>query len=113
MKISNAVIKSIEQYGDTIQIITDDEKINTKAFIEPLRYRQKLHIGGEYHNLGKGNKYLYVGNPYYKLTENKTIILHKDNKYLVKKAECYITNDIAMYVWAVLKLIKGENNEST
>ena len=110
MKVSNTIIQSIERYGDSIQIITDDETINTKAFVEELRYRDKVYIGGEYHKISKKEKYLYVGNPNYKLTEGKTIIKHRDNSYLVKSAEYYFVNDEVMYIWGILSLIKDDTD---
>lgn len=106
MKILNTVVQSIERYGDSIQIITDDEIIITRAFVESLRRRNSIFIGGEYHKIGKTEKYLYIGNPAYRLTENKTIIKHKNNNHLVKRVEQYIVNNMICYTWAILSLIE-------
>ena len=71
-----SVIKSIQTYGENITVINDDDTVLARAFIEPLRYRNKIYIGGGYRNLGMkhSEKYLYVGIPDIPLVENKTII---------------------------------------
>ena len=59
------VIKSIQIYGEDITVINDDDTVLTRAFIEPLRYRNKIYIGGGYRTLGMkhSEKYLYIGIP--------------------------------------------------
>lgn len=99
-----SVIKSIQIYGEDIAVINDDNKVSTRAFIEPLHYRNKIYVGGEYRNLGMeySEKYLYVGIPDIPLIENKTIIERKDKKYLVKRVERYYVGEQIAYIWAIL-----------
>ena len=98
------VIKSIQTYGEDVTVINDDNKVSTRAFVEPLRYRNKIYIGGEYRTLGMkhSEKYLYVGVPDVTLVENKTIIKRKDNEYLVKRVERYYVKEQIAYTWAIL-----------
>ena len=99
-----SVIKSIQTYGENIVVINDDNKVSTRAFIEPLRYRNKIYIGGEYRALGMkhSEKYLYVSIPDIPLVENKTIVKRKDNEYLVKRVERYYVKEQVAYTWAIL-----------
>lgn len=99
-----SVIKSIQTYGEDIAVINDDDTVSTRAFIEPLRYRNKIYIGGGYRTLGMkySEKYLYVGIPDITLVENKTIVKRKDNEYLVKRVERYYVGEQIAYTWAIL-----------
>ena len=104
LNIMPSVIKSIQTYGEDVTVINDDNKVSTRAFVEPLRYRNKIYIGGEYRTLGMkhSEKYLYVGVPDVTLVENKTIIKRKDNEYLVKRVERYYVKEQIAYTWAIL-----------
>ena len=104
LNVTPSVIKSIQTYGEDIAVINDDNKVSTRAFIEPLHYRNKIYIGGEYRTLDmkRLEKYLYVGIPDITLVENKTIIERKDEKYLVKRVERYYVKEQVVYTWAIL-----------
>lgn len=99
-----SVIKSIQTYGEDIAVINDDDMVSTRAFVEPLRYRNVIYVGGEYRNLDMkhSEKYLYVGIPDIPLVENKTIIERKDEKYFVKRVEKYYVKEQVAYTWAIL-----------
>jgi hypothetical protein len=99
-----SVIKSIQTYGEDIVVINDNDTIPTRAFVEPLRYRNVIYVGGEYKNIGLNyrEKYLYVSIPDIPLVENKTIIERKDEKYLVKRVEKYYVKEQVAYTWAIL-----------
>ena len=98
------VIKSIQIYGEDITVINDDDTVLARAFIEPLRYRNKIYIGGGYRTLGvkHSEKYLYVGIPDITLVENKTIVKRKNNEYLVKRVERYYVGEQIAYTWGIL-----------
>ena len=87
-------------------------EINTRAFLEPLRYRNKIYIGGEYRKLGflKREKYLYVGKSDHRLVENESVIETHGNKYIVKRCETYFVKDTPVYEWAIL-VPYGEERE--
>ena len=104
MNVMPSVIKSIQTYGEDIAVINDDDMVSTRAFVEPLRYRNKIYIGGGYRTLGMkhSEKYLYVGIPDVPLVKNKTIIERKDKKYLVKRVERYYVKEQVAYTWAIL-----------
>ena len=104
MNVMPSVIKSIQTYGEDVTVINDDNKVSTRAFIEPLRYRNEIYVGGEYRNLGMeySEKYLYVGIPDITLVENKTIVKRKNNEYLVKRVERYYVGEQIAYTWGIL-----------
>ena len=104
MSVMPSVIKSIQTYGEDITVINDDDTVLARAFIEPLRYRNVIYVGGEYRNLDMkcSEKYLYVGIPDITLVENKTIVKRKDNEYLVKRVEKYYVKEQVAYTWAIL-----------
>ena len=104
MNVMPSVIKSIQTYGKNITVINNDDTVLTRAFIEPLRYRNVIYVGGEYRNLDMkcSEKYLYVGIPDITLVENKTIIERKDEKYLVKRVERYYVGEQIAYTWGIL-----------
>lgn len=105
MSVFNSVGTTIKKYGSSVRIINGSTACSTKAFVEPLRYKNKVYIGGEYHQLGsfKKEKYLYIGVPQMNLEENNTVIEMHENKYIVKRCEKYYVKDIPVYVWAILQ----------
>ena len=104
LNVMPSVIKSIQTYGEDVAVINNDDTVSTRAFIEPLRYRNKIYIGGGYRTLGMkhSEKYLYIGIPDITLVENKTIIERKGEKYLVKRVERYYVKEQVAYTWAIL-----------
>ena len=104
LNVMPSVIKSIQIYGEDVTVINDADTVLARAFVEPLRYRNKIYIAGEYRTLGMkySEKYLYIGIPDITLVENKTIIKRKDNEYLVKRVERYYVKEQIAYTWAIL-----------
>ena len=112
MSILNCVDREIGRYGNEVTITQQGVSVNTRAFLEPLRYRNKIYIGGEYHQLGflRKEKYLYVGKSAHRLTENETVIEMQGNQYIVKWCETYYVKDTPIYEWAIL-VPYGEERE--
>lgn len=105
MGIFNSVCETIKRYGSTVTILDKGGKsTKTKAFVEPLRYKNKIYIGGQYHLLGlsENEKYLYIGLPENTLTANSSVIETHGRKYIVKRRETYYVTDSPVYVWAIL-----------
>ena len=104
MSVQSAVTQSIRKYGSRVTINNGGELRSGKAFIEPLRYRNKIYIGGELHSLGvlRRDKYLFIGTPESRLDENVTVIESGGSKYIVKRRETYFVGDSPVYVWAIL-----------
>ncbi len=112
MSIFNSVGETIKRYGCSVKITDGSKDATVKAFVEPLRYKNRVYVGGEYHYLGyrRTEKYLYVGLPEYVLAENSSVIEMQKKKYIVKRCETYYVKDCPVYVWAIL-LPYGETLE--
>lgn len=112
MSVMNAIESSIKKFGGSVTISNGSESVSSRAFIEPLRYRNKIYVGGELHTLGslRREKYLFIGTPDSRLSENRTVIEFKGSKYIVKRREVYYVGDSPVYVWAILSEY-GERTE--
>ena len=111
MSLISAVAGSIARLGGEVAI-TDDSCRRARAIVEPLRYRNRIYIGGEMHPLGKASreKYLFIGTPDISLQQNRSVIESVGGKYIVKRCETYFVRDKAVYVWAILTPY-GESRE--
>lgn len=104
MGIIASVGETIKRYGSKISVFSGGDTKISSAFIEPLRYKNKVYVGGQYHHLGLGRneKYLYIGPPDLELEENASVIEMQNKKYIVKRCEIYYVSDRPVYVWAIL-----------
>lgn len=104
MKIISSVASMIDKYGNSVVIHGGKDDVSTKAFVEPLRYKNKIYIGGRKHALGMFNseKYLYIGKPGDRLVEDVSVVECGEDKYIVKRQETYRVCGEAVYVWAVM-----------
>jgi len=104
MSLLSCVDSEILRYGSQVTIISGGEQVQTRAFVEPLRYRNKIYIGGEYRPLGVAirEKYLYIGRPAYPLRENHSVVEAHGERYLVKRSETFFVRDMPVYEWAIM-----------
>ena len=104
MSLMGAVSNSIAKLGGDVEITQGSSSVRTRAIVEPLRYRNKIYIGGEQRSLGSLNRerYLYIGQPDVPLHANASVIESVGGKYIVKRCETYFVRDRAVYVWAIL-----------
>ncbi len=112
MSLLNCVNREIGRFGSSVTITQQGESVSTRAFLEPLRYRNKIYIGGEYRPLGalRREKYLYVGKPDHRLIEDESVIEMQGSRYIVKRRETYFVKDTPIYEWAIL-VPYGEQRE--
>ena len=104
MSMMNAVISSISKYGGDVTVSQGNTSVRGKGIVEPLRYRNKIYIGGEQQSLGALNRerYLYIGQPDVPLHANASVIESVGGKYIVKRCETYFVQDRPVYVWAIM-----------
>ena len=112
MSLMGAVSNSIAKFGGDVEITQGSSSVRTRAIVEPLRYRNKIYIGGEQRHLGfmKREKYLFIGTPDMNLNENRTVIEAASGKYIVKRCERYFVQDNPIYTWAIM-VPYGERRE--
>lgn len=125
MTRKNEFLKLLNLHGTDITYKTMDqngvysEAQGAKAFIQPLRYKNKMYIGNSYIPIGgvDGGRYLYLGNPELRFDKatDEVIITSNNNDYYVKRAEPYVVDNEVLYIWAILgkHSIYTENDTQT
>ncbi len=105
MGIFDLATATIKRYGSDVLIETDGTAQSTKAFVQPLRYKNKVYVGGQYHLLGmyKKEKSLFIGSPDARLSENRSVITANAERFVVKRCETYYIQSTPIYVWAILE----------
>ena len=81
-----------------------------RAFLQPLRYKNKMYLEGTYTVLGKdpNSLYLYIGSAKHDVTRvpKGTRLTDVDGKqYLIQRAEKVCRGEAPYYFWAILKEI--------
>lgn len=102
--------KLLSKYGRTVYLSGPDgwQSKKFKSFIQPLRYKTKLYLSGEYTPIGinRNSVYLYIGPSAHDLTKlDMNYRLHDSDKnsYMVDRAEKIHIGDRAVYIWAVIR----------
>ena len=102
--------KLLKAYGNTIHISGYDgwKTPLFKAFIQPLRYKNKMYQQGSFTPLGvnKNNVYLYIGPANHDLTKldnTHRIIDNENKKYIIDRAEKIKVSNTTVYIWAVIR----------
>lgn len=81
-----------------------------RAFLQPLRYKNKMYLEGTYTVLGKdpNSLYPYIGSAKHDVTRvpKGTRLTDADGKqYLIQRAEKVCRGEAPYYFWAILKEI--------
>lgn len=104
------ITKTLNTYGNTVYIYGADgwKSPIFKAFIQPLRYKNKLYQQGSFTPLGinKNNVYLYIGPADHDLTKlDSTYRIHDKNnkKYTIDRAEKITVKESVIYIWAIVR----------
>lgn len=105
MKIDNL----IKTFGRTVELNTDSTTKGFKAFIQPLRYKNKMYLDGVYTQIGFNSQghYLYIGPPDPDLTlaEDNAFLFSDGTKYQIDRAERVYNGDKVFYIWAIIRTI--------
>ena len=106
---SSCVSSLINKFGRRFTIIPgDDKQIFTKAFIQPLRYKDQTYMGGKCLDIGylNGKNYLYIGdnNTRLDLYPFNTKIETDDESYVVKRAQAVYLGESILYIWAIIQI---------
>ena len=100
-----------EKYGRSASFSNKDGETiaEMKAFISPLRYKNKMYLYGVNTEIGYNSQghYLYIGPPYPDLTaaEDGEYISCLGEKYRIDRAEKVYRGDKVFYIWAVIRVI--------
>lgn len=106
---ANCVSGLINKFGKTVTVVlSDNKKISTKAFIQPLRYKDQSYLGGTCVDMGYLNSksFLYIGdkNTRLDLFPFDTKLETNDECYVIKRAQAVFLGESVLYVWAVLQV---------
>lgn len=105
MSVYRIIGSEIRRYGTSVTVSDGSESVERKGFIQPLRYRSRVSVGGVIRDLGKlrRERYLFIGTADCELHENRSVIESADGKYIVKRCETFYFGSSPVYVWAVLE----------
>lgn len=97
-------------HGNTVYLSGADgwKSPSFKAFLQPLRYKNKLYLQGEHTPIGinKNDVYLYLGPADHDLTKlNSFHRVHDsdDNRYMIDRAEKIKFDNSTLYIWAIIR----------
>lgn len=100
-----------ESYGRSAAFVSKEGKTlgEMKAFISPLRYKNKMYLYGVNTEIGYNSQghYLYVGPPAPDLTlaQDGEYISCLGEKYRIDRAEKVYKGDEVFYIWAIIRVI--------
>lgn len=77
------------------------------AFIQPLRYKNKMYLNGVNTVIGFNSQghYLYIGPPEHDISIDECTVHACGKKYTVDRSEkVYLKNEV-IYIWAIIREI--------
>lgn len=101
----------MNQFGRAMSLhLSDGWSSNTYyAFIQPLRYKNKMYLDGVNTQIGFNQQghYLYIGPPEHDLTTfDSSGWLSSDGvKYKIDRAEKVYNGNNVFYIWAIIRVI--------
>ena len=99
----------MERFGRQMRLCLPDgwQSENFGAFLQPLRYKNKMYLGGINTRIGFNREgyYLYLGPPEHDLTQlsRDVWIQCGAERYTVDRAEMVHFGDEESHVWAIVR----------
>lgn len=100
-----------ENYGRPVSLFSRDGVVlgGTKAFVSPLRYKNKMYLYGVNTEIGYNSQghYLYIGPPEPDLAAagEGAYITCMGEKYRIDRAERVYKKNEIFYIWAIVRVI--------
>ena len=105
---------ALARYGSDVVIKSDGKRIKTKAFIQPLKRKASPYLyeraiaSGRFDN----SCLLYIGDARTgRLPRDRAVITYKGKEYAAVTDEEYFVGGEPVYVWAVLREKKSEEDD--
>ena len=103
----------LQRYGDLVEIRGEEQALQVNAWIQPLRYKNKMYLSGTYLPDGylDGGHFLYLGPAEARLDQmpSDTMLSRQGVRYRIQRAEpIWFANEI-LYIWAILQICGEEN----
>ncbi len=116
MNITKTVSKLLEKRGQDVKVVLRYDEYNIKAFIQLMRYKNKMYIDLPMGEIGRRDNgcYLYIGPPEPDFTEcwTTTDVYFNGYTYGVKRAQMIYCDGKPFYIWAVLyRIVKDGEYE--
>lgn len=112
------VERMLSRYGTKVWIQKNEENapwLAAKAFIQPLRYKNKMYLNGSFLEAGflDGGHYLYIGPCTHRIDQYPmdTRVRTEEQDYVVQRAEAIYVQNAPVYVWAILQKYVPEPKE--
>ena len=106
MNIEKSVKKLFETCGQDVTVQIEYKQYNDKAFVQLMRYKNKIYIDLPLGETGirDNGSYLYIGKPEYDFSDSwGTVRIYCDGyKYMVKRAQMIYLGSKPVCLWAVL-----------
>lgn len=95
-----------EKHGQEMILDTFTEQHEIRAFIQVMRYKNKIYIDLPQGEIGRRDNgcFLYIGPPEHDFTDkiDATKIFFAGQKYRVRRAQRIYFGNRPLYIWAVL-----------
>lgn len=106
MDSTKKIAELFSKHGQEIELQWPFESYYYKAFVQLMRYKNKMYIDLPMGEMGRRDNgcYLYIGPPEYDFSQNwETVkIYFEGRKHRVKRAQMIYCGGKPFYVWAVL-----------
>ena len=116
MSFASVINRNIKEYGTVVTFSPDGENYGETymAFIQPLRYKNKMYLEGKHSDIGviDSSYSLYIGPPEIDVTVNTVDSRLKmgGKTYHFTHAESVRIGDETAYMWGVVRKVFDENS---
>lgn len=105
-----SIDKIIQSFGMSVYLKNNADWKSPvfNAFIQPLRYKNKLYMSGDFTPIGRNPQdvYLYIGPKSHDLTaldSSYRICDANANAYMIERAEKIMFKNEIVYIWAIIR----------
>lgn len=105
MSVFGNIKEMLDRYGSDVTVTDKYGSFQGKAVIQPLMYKNKMYLGGEYIPAGfyGGGHYLMIAPCDDFIRDYRsTVIIQGEEKYTIKRSELVSVQNKGLYIWAVL-----------
>lgn len=102
----------LEKYGQSITVTNGQEGFEGKAFIQPVRYKNKQYLDHTVSSAGLNelSNYLYIGKPEYEIGNMSNALINSCGKcFYVINSDMVFVGDAPLYEWAILRVYHEED----
>lgn len=93
-----------KEYGEKISFKTENVTVNTYGFLMPLRYKNRMYVGGKQLDSGyyDGGHYILMVPVTMPPLKAGNTVNHSKEQYTVKRADKFTFKGNDIYIWAVV-----------